>query len=76
MCGLNEMRKSFNITTRTNTQSSMGPGFTGRIPLSRSQSEIGLKATKDVKVELKDVNNEIRTIKAIFTLIKQAVILF
>jgi len=54
----------------------MGPGFTGRIPLSRSQSEIGLKATKDVKVELKDVNNEIRTIKAIFTLIKQAVILF
>lgn len=39
--------------------------------LSKSQAEIGTKYQKDVKVELRDVQNEIRTIKSIFSLILQ-----
>ena len=59
------------------TQHSERPSETGRIGgvnhLSKSQTEMGAKFKKDQKVELKEVQSEIRTIKAVFPLIKQAV---
>jgi predicted SprT family Zn-dependent metalloprotease len=67
------MRKSFNMTSRANTQYSQRGEDTGRNNLSKSQIEMGTKLTKDVKVLLQDVQNEIRTIKTVFYQIKQAV---
>jgi len=41
--------------------------------MASSQQEFGAMMKKDAKIELKDVQNEIRTIKSIFGLVKQAV---
>jgi hypothetical protein len=67
------MRKSFNMTNRSQTQHSYRGDETTKNTLSKSQMEMGTKLTKDVKVQLHDVQNEIRTIKSVFNLIKQAV---
>ncbi len=74
ICGLNNtMRKSFNMTmtARVQTQHSVRQEDFGRNAVSKSQ-ELGGKI-KNFKVELKDVQSEIRTIKAVFNLVKQAV---
>lgn len=67
------MRKSFNnnITARSQTQHNFRGSQTDRNALSKSQGEMGTKFQKDLKVDLKDVQNEIRTIKSIFSNIKQ-----
>jgi len=76
------MRKSFNFTGRPQSsfqgdncrESREGLHLnSGRNYLSNSQSEIVAKFKKDLKIELKDVQNEIKTIKAIFPQIKKSV---
>jgi len=64
------MRKSFNLTSppHTSRDNEKSKNF-----MASSQQEFGAMMKKDAKIELKDVQNEIRTIKSIFGLVKQAV---
>jgi len=74
LCGFNDtMRKSFNMTSMTSRIQTQQSGVNEfRNSLSKSQTEMGAKFKKDQKVELKDVQHEIRTIKSVFALIKQS----
>jgi hypothetical protein len=64
--GLNDqMKKSFHMTSRTQTQNSVR--FENQ--LAKSVSEITSKTQRDQKIELKDVQREVRTIKSMFDLI-------